>query len=42
MSLSPGQLRVIAPGADEEAAHQAKCTAHQLRWQEDEGRDAQA
>ena len=42
MSLSPGQLRVIAPGADEEAAHQAKCTAHQLRWQEGEVHDAQA
>lgn len=42
MSLAPGRLRVIAPSTEEEAAHQAKCTAHQLRWQEDETHDAQA
>ncbi len=32
LSLAPGQLRVIRPSAEEQAAHQAKCQAHQLRW----------
>lgn len=35
MSLSPGQLRVIAPSQDERQAHLAKCATHQLRWFED-------
>ena len=34
LSLSPGQLRVIAPDQEELAAHEAKCQAHQLRWQQ--------
>ncbi len=42
LSLAPGRLRVIAPSADEEAAHQAKCAAHQLRWQKGGVHDAQA
>ena len=33
LSLSPGQLRVIAPDQEEQAAHDAKCQTHQLRWQ---------
>ncbi len=32
LSLTPGQLRVVRPTAEEHAAHQAKCEAHQLRW----------
>lgn len=32
LSLSPGQLRVIRPSEEEQAAHQAKCEAHRLRW----------
>jgi DNA polymerase-3 subunit epsilon len=32
LSLTPGQLRVVQPSAEERAAHQAKCQAHQLRW----------
>lgn len=32
LSLAPGQLRVIRPSAEEQAAHQAKCQTHQLRW----------
>ncbi|WP_017430402.1 DNA polymerase III subunit epsilon [Vreelandella jeotgali] len=43
LSLSPGQLRVVTPSADEEAAHRQKCTAHQLRWEQTGGgHDAQA
>ena len=32
LSLTPGQLRVVRPTAEEHAAHQAKCEAHQLCW----------
>jgi len=34
LSLSPGQLHVIAPDQQELAAHETKCQAHQLRWQQ--------
>lgn len=30
--LTPGQLRVVRPTADEQAAHKAKCEAHKLHW----------
>ncbi|HAA45730.1 MAG: DNA polymerase III subunit epsilon [Halomonas sp. 54_146] len=30
--LTPGQLRVVRPTADEKAAHKAKCEAHKLHW----------
>lgn len=42
LALTPGQLRVIRPSSAEEAAHSAKCQAHQLRWHEGEATDAQA
>lgn len=41
LSLTPGQLRVIAPSAEEDAAHRAKCAAHGLRWENAGGDDAQ-
>ncbi|WP_311943775.1 DNA polymerase III subunit epsilon [Halomonas piscis] len=41
LSLTPGQLRVIAPSAEEEDAHRAKCAAHGLRWEQAGGDDAQ-
>lgn len=34
LSLTPGQLKVITPDAAEQAAHEAKCQAHKLRWQQ--------
>ncbi|KPQ21130.1 DNA polymerase III subunit epsilon [Halomonas sp. HL-93] len=40
MTLTPGQLRVIAPNDEERRAHQAKCQAHQLRWSEGTVSDA--
>ncbi|MBR2512711.1 MAG: DNA polymerase III subunit epsilon [Halomonas sp.] len=40
LSLTPGQLRVIRPSADEQAAHQAKCETHHLRWFEETQADA--
>ncbi|WP_404474738.1 DNA polymerase III subunit epsilon [Vreelandella venusta] len=40
LALTPGQLRVIRPNADEQAAHKAKCDAHQLRWFEEPQVDA--
>lgn len=40
LSLTPGQLRVIRPSANEQAAHQAKCKTHQLRWFEGSQADA--
>ncbi|PCF97676.1 DNA polymerase III subunit epsilon [Vreelandella nigrificans] len=40
LSLSPGQLRVIRPTTDEQAAHQAKCQTHKLRWFEELRTDA--
>lgn len=40
MTLTPGQLRVIAPNEQERQAHQAKCATHQLRWFEDVAHDA--
>ncbi|WP_249976129.1 DNA polymerase III subunit epsilon [Vreelandella olivaria] len=42
LSITPGQLRVIRPSAEEQAAHQAKCQAHQLRWFGGSNTDAQA
>ncbi|GAB2711528.1 DNA polymerase III subunit epsilon [Halomonas garicola] len=41
LSLTPGQLRVIAPSAEEEDAHRAKCAAHGLRWDNAGGDNAQ-
>ena len=32
LALIPGQLRVVRPTADEQAAHKAKCEAHKLHW----------
>lgn len=40
LALTPGQLRVIKPSVEEQAAHQAKCQAHQLRWFEEGNTDA--
>ncbi|WP_447528907.1 DNA polymerase III subunit epsilon [Vreelandella sp. TE19] len=40
LTLTPGQLRVIQPSDDEEAAHTAKCQAHDLRWLEGAAHDA--
>ncbi|WP_447553068.1 DNA polymerase III subunit epsilon [Vreelandella sp. EE22] len=40
LSLTPGQLRVIRPNEEEEAAHSAKCQSHGLRWQEGASQDA--
>ncbi|MEC4767375.1 DNA polymerase III subunit epsilon [Halomonas sp. CUBES01] len=40
MTLTPGQLRVIAPNEQERQAHQAKCATHQLRWFEEAAHDA--
>ncbi|MEA2117579.1 DNA polymerase III subunit epsilon [Halovibrio sp. HP20-50] len=40
LALSPGQLRVVRPSADEQAAHKAKCEAHQLNWFEGAASDA--
>lgn len=40
LSLTPGQLRVIRPSAEEQASHQAKCETHHLRWFEEPQADA--
>lgn len=40
LSLTPGQLRVIRPSEEEQAAHLAKCQTHELRWFEETGADA--
>lgn len=34
LTLSPGQLKVIVPDAAEQAAHEAKCQAYKLSWQQ--------
>lgn len=40
LSLTPGQLRVVRPSAEEQAAHNAKCQAHKLHWFEGVAGDA--
>ncbi|MGP8292258.1 DNA polymerase III subunit epsilon [Vreelandella zhanjiangensis] len=40
LSLSPGQLRLVRPTAEEHAAHQAKCQAYNLNWFEESGHNA--
>ncbi|HCR97810.1 MULTISPECIES: DNA polymerase III subunit epsilon [Halomonas] len=40
LTLTPGQLRVIRPSAQEHAAHQAKCQAHKLNWFEERDHNA--
>lgn len=40
MNLSPGQLRVVRPTAEEHAAHQTKCQAHKLTWFGESGHNA--
>ncbi|TVP51465.1 MAG: DNA polymerase III subunit epsilon [Halomonas sp.] len=32
LSLTPGQLRVVRPTVEEQAAHNTKCEKHQLHW----------
>lgn len=40
LSLAPGQLRVVRPTAEEQAAHREKCATHQLRWLASSNTDA--
>ncbi|CAM3585674.1 MULTISPECIES: DNA polymerase III subunit epsilon [Halomonas] len=40
LTLTPGQLSVVRPTEQEQAAHEAKCEAHQLTWFEDASNDA--
>ncbi|MDN6323459.1 MAG: DNA polymerase III subunit epsilon, partial [Halomonas sp.] len=40
LALTPGQLRVVRPSDEEQAAHNAKCEAHKLHWFEGVASDA--